>query len=161
MPIVHGDLGMTRIRHRDGQRNQPGPHVYVSHCDANIAAPDVDDRRAAAIVAGVHAEKIFLSEFGMQRYNPIWPFLIGTALVRPEGWRAAIVQRVQRVGIVGPAFDSELARTSIGITDIKECHRREFIVDRDGDFFSEWSGFPHYDEPLSRSEGVAHPLALL
>src|ERR1039457_6313874 len=100
MPIVHGDLDMTRIRHRHRQRNQPGPHVYVSHCDANIAAPDVDDRRAAAVVAGVHAEKILLSEFDMQRYKPVWTFLIGTALVRPEGWRAAIVQRVQRVGII-------------------------------------------------------------
>ena len=159
--IVHGDLGMTGIWHGHRQRNQLWPRFDVSDREANVPPPDVHDRRAAAVVAGVHAEKVLLSEFVMQRHNPVWTLLIGTALVGPEGRHAAIVLRVQRIGVVGPAFDRKLGPASVRVTDVKERHRGEFIVDGDGDFLGEWSGFPHYDKPFSRSISIANPLALL
>ena len=94
MPENHGNAGMIGIGHRNRQRNQSRPRLNMSHCYSNIPAPDVDDRRAATVVTGIHAEKIFLLEISFQRHNPVWPFLVRTALVRPERWRAAIVLRV-------------------------------------------------------------------
>src|SRR5581483_8232125 len=74
---------------------------------------------------------------------------------------AAIALCVQRVGVVGPAFDGKLGRASICVTNIKERHRREFIVDRDQDFFGERPGFSRHYQPLSCTESIADPLVLL
>src|SRR5947208_884594 len=110
MPENHGNAGMIGIWHRHRQRNQSRPRLNVSDCYSNIPAPDVDDRGAATVVTGIHAEKIFLLEISSQRHDPVWPFLVRTALVRPErgpvaiALRVVITVRAQLVCVVGPAF---------------------------------------------------------
>src|SRR5271165_7653915 len=98
--------------------------------DSNIAAPDIDDRRSAPIVAGIHAEKIFLMEVGAERQNPVGPFFVRAALVGPEGRRVfwilpscALRNRalsIHAVRVVGPSFDRELAGARIGVLNIEE-----------------------------------------
>src|ERR1039458_8145059 len=113
--------------------------------DSNIVAPDIDDRRAAAVVAGIHAEKIFLPEVGVERQNPVGPFFVGAALIGPEGRGIAWVPpsramrtwalSIHNVRVVGPSFDRELACARIGVLNIEERHRGEVVVYRDGDGF--------------------------
>src|SRR5450631_4838770 len=107
MAVSYSDLGMSGIWHGYGQRDQFRPRFDVSHCNANIPAPHIDDRRAAPIVARIHAEKILLPKVGMQRHDPVRTFFVRTTLVRPERRRAGgglsmATLGVQCVGIAGP-----------------------------------------------------------
>ena len=125
---AHGNLGVRGIRHGYGQGNQLRPGFDMSHSNSNVTPPDVDNRRAATIIAGVHALIILLLKIGVQRYDPVGAFFIGAALVRPESWRAHSALRVQNVGIVGPTIDRKLGCSGIGVLNLEEGHRRKVRV---------------------------------
>ena len=139
--------------------------------NSNIAAPDIDDRRAAPVIAGIHAEKVFLLEVGMERQHPVGPFLVRTALIGPEGrgiaWRLPVrtmrtsTLSIHVVRVVGPSLDRKFARASIGVLNIEERHRGEVIVHRDGDRFGQCSRFSGQNEPLASSERVGHSFTSL
>src|SRR5579863_6060515 len=106
---------MCSIGHGYGQGNQLWPRLNVSHGNSYVTPPDVDDRRAAAIIVGIHALIIFLLKTGVQRQDPVGTFFIGAALVRPESWQACTGLRVHRVRVVGPTLDRELGGSGIGV----------------------------------------------
>ena len=126
----------------------------MSHSYSYVPPPDIDYRRAAAIVAGVHALIIFLAKIGVKRYDPVGTFLVGATLVRPECWRAYSALGGHRVRVVGPTLDYELGGSGVDVLDIKECHRGEVVIYRDGDPLCEGSCFSLYSEPLALTEGV-------
>src|ERR1700674_38303 len=75
---------MTRIRHGNGKRYEPRSGFDVTYSETNIFTPYIHNGSAAAVVAGIHAEIIFLPEAGPQRKHPIRPLLVGATLVGPE-----------------------------------------------------------------------------
>ena len=79
-----GHVGMTRVRHGNGKRYEARSRFDVANGQANVFAPHIDNGSAPAVVAGIHAKKIFLRESGAQRKHPIRPLLVGAALVGPE-----------------------------------------------------------------------------
>src|ERR1035438_208474 len=83
-----GDASITCVRHGNGKGDEPRSGLDVAHRNSNVFAPDIDNRSTTAIVAGIHAEKVFLLESRAQRNHPIRPLLVGPALVRPERWAA-------------------------------------------------------------------------
>src|ERR1035437_7454247 len=126
----------------------------MSHSNSNVTPPDGDNRRAATIVAGVHALIILLPKIGVQWYDPVGAFFIGTALVRPESWRAHTALRVQNVRIVGPTTDRKLGCSRIGVLNLEERHRRKVVIYGDGDDLCERSRRSFHGEPLTLSESV-------
>src|SRR5208337_1820962 len=79
-----GHPGVARIRHRNGERYRAWSRFHVTHRETSIFTPNIDYGSAATVVAGIHAEIIFLPESGTQRKNPIRTLLVGAALVGPE-----------------------------------------------------------------------------
>src|SRR6267143_5810908 len=57
---AYGNPGMCGIGHGYGEGNQLRPRLDVSHSHSNVTPPNIDNRRTATIVAGVHALIIFL-----------------------------------------------------------------------------------------------------
>src|SRR3954463_14781932 len=99
---------MGWIGHRHRQGNQLGAKLDMSHSDSDITTPDVDDRRATAVVTGIHALIILLLKFCMEGKNPVGTFLVGTALVGPESRRTCTALRVHGIPVVSPTLDREL-----------------------------------------------------
>src|ERR1700730_236150 len=145
---------MRGIRHGYGERNQLRPRLDVSHRHSNVTPPDVDNRRAAAIVAGVHALIIFLLKIGVQRHDPVETFLVGATLVRPESWRAHTALRLYLVRVVGPTLDREFGCSGIGVLDLEKRHRGKVVVYGDGDLLCERSRLSFDGEPLTFPENV-------
>jgi hypothetical protein len=56
------NASMARVGHRHGKRDQAGSRFYVAYSQADVLTPDIDNRSSSAVVAGVHAEIIFLFE---------------------------------------------------------------------------------------------------
>src|SRR5438552_13500028 len=52
---AYRDGGMCSIGHGYGEGNQLRPRLDVSYSNSNVTPPDVDSRRAAAIIVGIHA----------------------------------------------------------------------------------------------------------
>src|SRR5437764_7605702 len=99
---------MGRIGHRHGQGNQLGPKLDMSHSDSDIMTPDIDNRRATAVVTGIHALIILPLKFCMDGKNPIGTFLVRTALVGPESRRTCTALRVHGIPVISPTLDREL-----------------------------------------------------
>src|ERR1700733_2268102 len=133
----------------------------MSHSHANVAPPDIKNRRAATVVAGVHTLIILLPKISAQRYHPVGAFLVRAGLVRPESWRAHIILGVHGVGVVGPTFDRELGRSGIGVLNLEERHRWKIVIYGDGNYLCECSRFSFHGEPLTLSESVLCMLAFL
>src|SRR5579863_4323191 len=119
---------MRGIGHGYWQGNQLRPRLDVSHSYSNVTPPDVDNRRAAAIVVGIHALIILLLKIGLKRQNPVGTLLVGATLVRPESWRTRSALCVHNVRVVGPTFNCELGRSGIGVLNIEERHRRKVVI---------------------------------
>src|SRR5215831_6602854 len=152
---------MCGIGHGYGKGNQFRPSLDVSYSNSNVAPPDVDDRRTAAIVVGIHALIIVLLKIGVQWQDPVGTFLVGAALIRPESRRAHIGLRVYRVRVVGPTFDREPGCSGISVLDIKERHRRKFVIDGDRDRLPQLSRLSFNGEPLTFPESVFCALSFL
>src|ERR1700728_3830349 len=74
--------GVRRIRHGYGQGNQLRPRLDGSPSNSNVPPPDVDNRRAATVIAGGEALIILLLKIGVQRQDPVGALLVGAALIR-------------------------------------------------------------------------------
>src|SRR5262245_59009647 len=88
-----GELGIaldrnTRLGCADAQRQTQEPRLRldVSDGEPDIATPDVHDRRAAAVVGGIHAHEIPLLESGRCALHPVAPVLVTGAAEGAE-WR--------------------------------------------------------------------------
>ncbi len=152
---------MCSIGHGYGEGNQLRPRLDVSYSNSNVTPPDVDNRRAAAIIFGIHALIIFLLKISVQRQDPVGTFLVGATLIRPESRRAHIGLRIYRVRVVGPTFNRELGCSGIGVLDLEKCHRRKVVVYADGDRLFQLSCFSFHREPLTFSKGVFCVLVFL
>src|SRR6266576_622447 len=152
---------MCSIGHGDGEGNQLRPRLDVSYSNSNVTPPDVDNRRSATIIIGIHALIIFLLKISVQRQDPVGTFLVGATLIRPESRRAHIGLRVYRVPVIGPTFDRELGCSGVSVLDIKERHRGKVVIYGDGDRLFQLSCFSFHREPLTFSEGVFCVLVFL
>src|SRR5437660_12912404 len=119
---------MYRIVHEDVEGNQLRPRLDVSYGNSNVTPPDVDNRRAATIIIGIHALIIFLLKISVQRQDPVGTFLVGATLIRPESRRAHIGLPVYRVPVICPTFDRELGYSGVSVLHIKDGHRGKVIV---------------------------------
>ena len=77
----------------------------MAYCEAYVFSPDIDDGSASAVVAGVHAQVVFLMESGVEGDDPVGTLFVGTALIGPEGWGGFGCGRAECVAVVGPAAD--------------------------------------------------------
>ena len=58
---------MYGIGHGHGEGNQFRPPLDMSDGNSNVAAPDVNNRRTATIIVGIHALIVILPKLGVQR----------------------------------------------------------------------------------------------
>src|ERR1017187_3466881 len=152
---------MCSVGHGYGEGNQLWSRLDVSHSHSDVTPPDVDDRRTAAIVAGIHALIIFLLKIRVQRQDPVGTFLVGATLVRPESWRAHTALRVHLVRVVRPTLECEFGLSSIGVLDLEKRQRGEVVVYGDGDRLCERSCLSFDDEPLTLPKSVFCTLAFM
>src|SRR4030095_2753780 len=108
MSILHTDLSLTCVEHRNWKGNQMRSRFGVPYSDTRVSAPHVNNRRAASIVARVHAEIVLLGESCVQWDYPVRTTLVRAALKRPERHIRRAALRVDRIVVVGPLQNLQL-----------------------------------------------------
>ena len=81
--------------------------LEVADREPDVAPPDVDDRRAAAIIGGVHAQVVLLAKAPRNRKHPVRPLLVGAALVGPERGLGVAGTGGDRVDALPPGLDDD------------------------------------------------------
>ncbi len=157
--ISDGEGGLGGIGHGDGERDELGAELDVADGEAGVAAPDVHDGGAAAVVSRVHTQEVLLLESGLQGQDPVGAIAVGAALVGPEGGLAA--GGVEGVAVAGPALDLEVRFAGIGVGHVEEGGVGEFVVDGDGEGLTQAWGFAGDFEAASGAELVAHGAGVL
>src|SRR5207237_5633392 len=99
---------LARIGHRNRKRNQTWSRFEVTHSDASVFAPHVDNWCATAVIAGVHAEIILLVETWVQWDEPVRAALVRAALKRPQRRMLGAALCVDLIVIVGPLENLQL-----------------------------------------------------
>ena len=129
--------------------------------DADIPPPDVRDRCPAAVIGGVHAEKVLLLETNLQGKHPVGAVFVGTALVRPKcGFARSFLGR-DCVRMIRPARNPHRRARLIRVTDLEERHSGRVVIDRDDHFLLQAARNTGQREAASASAVVADVLALL
>jgi hypothetical protein len=130
---------------RDGRRHVLRHELEVPDREPDVAAPHVDDRGPAAVVARVHAEEVLLPEADRHREHPVRALLVGAALVGPEGRlpglrRGLVRRRVDRILPLSPAFDSDRGGSHVRPGRPEDGDIRELVVQDDLDGFLDARG---------------------
>src|SRR5271169_161996 len=130
---------MIGIGHGNRQRDEPGHRLDVTYGDPNVSPPHIDHGSASTVIAGVHAEIVLLPESGTQWEHPVGAFLVGAALVRPEGRAVSCRGRSQPILMVGPSANGEWCGALVRVFDVEDCNRRKVFVDGDRYFLLQTS----------------------
>jgi hypothetical protein len=157
---LHGYRGVSCVGHGNRERDQAGNGFDVAYREADVFAPDIDDGSASAVVAGVHAQVVFLAEAGMEGNDPVGALLVGTALIGPECRGGFGCGRAQGVAIVGPSLDGERRGAMVGVLDFENCHRGEIVIDGDGDFLAYAAVLADDGQALPGAESVGDLVGL-
>src|ERR1035438_6233515 len=147
---------MACIGHGNGKRYQAGSWFYVAYRETNVFAPYIDDRSSSAVVAGIHAEIIFLFESGTQRKHPVRTLLVGPTLIGPKCGAACSGDRAQRILMVGPTVNCELTSPFVRVSNVEDGDGWKVGVNRDGDILAQIVGLARQREPLAGAQRVRH-----
>ncbi len=126
------DAGLANVRATGGlahrQIQQACHRFHVADRQADVAAPDVGHRDAAAVVGRIHAQRVALVETGDHRLQPVAAVGMRRAGETPETTGSV----GQFVGGVAPAGDLQCRAAVVAVAGlqhgearqaVEECHR--------------------------------------
>ncbi len=122
---AQGDLDPVADR-LHGQRHEQRLQGQVADGQADVAAPDIGDRRAAAVVRRVHAHEVALLETALDGLDPVAPVGVAGAGIGPVAARMAR-RGGQAVRAVGPGVDRQRLVARIHVLHVEQCHARMLV----------------------------------
>ena len=137
------------------QRHQFRRQFNVADRQADVATPNVDDRRAAAVIGTVHAEEVAARVAGFKRQQPIRAAFVGRRLVRPERRFARAGLRSDLITLARVAQHAQRGGAVVGITDSQEQPVRPRRVACDLDALDYGARVPGENDRVPNTQLVA------